>query len=104
MNQYGRAHYDLDELKKLLSNEKTRRITHVAQKGAVLLGYITDDDIVERCLILQKREIYKTMPSHHNPKLWQDVYKTADKTQKLYIKLQKNEANAIVISFKTNDD
>jgi motility quorum-sensing regulator/GCU-specific mRNA interferase toxin len=104
MDNFGRAHYDLDELKKLLQNENTRIITGTSQKGAFSLGYVTDDEIIARCMQLKKVEFYKTMTTHHDHTLWQDVYKTKDPGNILYIKLQKNKQNSgVVISFKVAD-
>jgi motility quorum-sensing regulator/GCU-specific mRNA interferase toxin len=104
MEILDKSHYDLNELKELLENEKTRVITVRAQNDAFTIGYLTDDEIIKRCLELRRSEIYKTMTTHHDHTLWQDVYKTKDPTRTLYIKLQKNKQNTgVVVSFKEAD-
>jgi motility quorum-sensing regulator/GCU-specific mRNA interferase toxin len=105
MDIFRKAHYDLDELKTLLQNISARTITALAQKNAFALGYLTDDEIVNRCIQLKKTEIYKTMTTHYDHTLWQDVYKTKDNDKDLYIKLQKNKHNSgVVIQFKAVEE
>ena len=93
--------YDLDEIKELLKNEKTRIITRRDRREAVKLGYADDDAMVGRVLVLQTNEFYKTMEAETVPGLWQDVYRSDDATVPLYIKLQISfNGKAVIISFK----
>ncbi|MDO9067472.1 MAG: type II toxin-antitoxin system MqsR family toxin [Deltaproteobacteria bacterium] len=93
--------YDLDEIKELLKNEDTRIITRIARFEAVRLGYPDDDAMVDRVLILQASEFYKTMQADTMPGLWQDVYRSDDATVTLYIKLQISfNGQGVIISFK----
>jgi motility quorum-sensing regulator / GCU-specific mRNA interferase toxin len=106
MEHLNRPHYNLDELKALVSNPKTRVITNVARKNAfAALGLVTDDEIVEVILAIKRSDIYKTMTTHHSTKSWQDVYKPEINGKILYIKLQKNfDSKGVVIQLKDSDD
>ena len=93
--------YDLDEIKELLKNEDTRIVTRRDRREAVRLGYPDDDAMVDRVLLLQASEFYKTMEAETKPGLWQDVYRSDDVTVTLYIKLQISfNGQGVIISFK----
>lgn len=93
--------YDLDEIKDLLKSEETRIITRRDRREAVRLGYADDDAMVDRVLMLQANEFYKTMEAETMPGLWQDVYRSDDLTVTLYIKLQISfDGKGVIISFK----
>lgn len=83
-----KPHFVLSELKVLFKNEKTRFITKKARHGAVSLGYMTVEDIEGVIERLCHEHFDKSMTTHDNNKLWQDVYKITDEEKKLYIKLQ----------------
>ncbi len=44
------------------------------------------------------------MTSHHDHKLWQDVYKKEIVNLKTYIKIQIFNQNTVIISFKGNEN
>jgi motility quorum-sensing regulator/GCU-specific mRNA interferase toxin len=83
-----KPHYDLKKFKKLFSGPKSRVITRAAQKGAASIGYMDMDDIQTVLKKLGPEHFYKSMTTHLNHKLWQDVYKYRDDDNGLYIKLQ----------------
>ena len=91
------AHYSLDLIRKLI-NEENYRITGTAFRDAMALGF-DEDDILEVVLKLSPKELYKSMTTHYDNKIWQDVYYVTLQKKELYVKLQINE-DAIVISFK----
>ncbi len=101
-DRYGIATYDLDELKVLLSNEATRIVTETeARHNARELGFVTDDEIIEQCMALEKKNIYKTMPSTSVPGSWQDVYRRTCRDIPCYIKLSLNfSGKGVVVQFK----
>ena len=100
-----KPHYVLDEIKELLSDETSRIVTRRDRKEAVSLGYADDEAMVERVQELRRNEFDKSMTSHHNVKLWQDVYKTSDGDIGLYIKLQKSpNGEGVIVSFKRNTE
>lgn len=102
MDIYGQAHYDLSEIKKLLNNQATRRVTDTARNDAVSLRYASDSDMVQRVQQLKESEVYKTMEAYRAPGTWQDVYLTMDGSQEIYIKIQKSLCGkkGIIIAFK----
>lgn len=106
MEHFNRPHYDLDELKTLIADSKKRVITKVARQNAfTALGLVTDDEIIEVVMAIKKSDIYKTMTTNADPKLWQDVYKPEADGKILYIKLQKSyDLKGVVIQFKNSDD
>jgi hypothetical protein len=57
VEKFGQATYDLDKLKVLLCNKRTRYITQKARIGASVLNLLTDDEIVGCCLLLKKSDI-----------------------------------------------
>jgi len=96
-----KPHYVLSEIKELLSDENSRIVTRRDRKEAVSLGYADDESMVERVQELRRNEFDKSMTSHHDVRLWQDVYKTSDGDRGLYIKLQKSpDGKGVIVSFK----
>ena len=83
-----KPHYNLEEIKELLDDEATRRITEQAIDGAVALGYMTVDAMLDVVNRLQRKHLWKSMTVHGNSKLWQDVYMITDEDNDLYIKIQ----------------
>ena len=106
MEHLGKAHYDLELIKKLLQDKDKRIITYTAKQSAFTLGYNNPDAIVERVCKLRSNEIYKTMTTDADTTLWQDVYHSVDTKAdgscvKLYIKIQiEKNGNGVIISFK----
>jgi len=100
-----KPHYSLEQLQKLLADERTRIITRTCKREAADIGYLDDDMIVGRVRRLRRREFYKSMTAYGNNKIWQDVYKSIDEERSLYIKLQlaaTDENKVVVIQFKTD--
>lgn len=99
--------YDLEEIKRLLSDPNTRIITKRDRNEAARLGYADDDEMVSRIKELRISEFYKTMECR-DPRfagLWQDVYKSFEPSgTRLYIKLQKNhDGDGVLITFKEDE-
>ena len=93
--------YDLQKIKTLLKNWKTRIITLDDQQAAVRLGYADEDEMVERACKLTESEFFKTMPSEKMVGLMQDVYYTFDGPIKIYLKVQiRRDGKGVIISFK----
>lgn len=100
-----KPHYGLDALKMLLLHESTRIVTRSGRQGAAMLGYFDDEDMVARVLRLAPQEFYKSMTTHSNTKIWQDVYRTKEGDVGIYIKLQKSlDGKGVIISFKPLDE
>lgn len=59
------------------------------------------DEILQCVQQLTRSDFYKSMTSHHNSQLWQDVYRPIFKGKDLYVKVQILPGEqSIVISFK----
>lgn len=100
-----KPHYGFDALKMLLLHESTRIVTRSGRQGAAMLGYFDDESMVDRVLRFASREFYKSMTTHCNSKIWQDVYRTNDGNVGIYIMLQKSlDGKGVVISFKPLDE
>lgn len=100
-----KPHYSLEQLQRLLADERTRFITRTCKLNAAEIGYFSDEMIVERVQRLTRKEFYKSMTVNTDSKVWQDVYKSADEDRSLYIKLQlaaTGDEKAVVIQFKTD--
>ncbi len=91
------AHYSLDSIKELIHN-KNYRITGSARVDYVALGFC-DDEVIDIVLSLMPKDLYKSMTTHNDTKIWQDVYTKYINNINLYIKLQITQ-EAIIISFK----
>lgn len=106
VRQKQKPHYVLSEFKILFRDENTRHITLEAQKGAASEGYMTIDDIEEVIERLCSEHFYKSMTSHYNYQIWQDVYKFTDDEKHLYIKLQfsaQMPKKAVLIQMKKDE-
>ena len=107
VSEKKKPHYDLEELKELIRQERWI-VTKAADKGALKLG-LSRYEIKEIVLNLRLEDFYKSMTTYKNHRLWQDVYKPKVFIQEeyieLYVKLQKSfDEKCIVISFKQSED
>lgn len=104
MRDYKKPHCPLSEIKKLLQNEDSRVITSRCINDAYSLGYVSDEQIVGRCLSLTLSEFHVSVTHDSDNTLWLDSYVTQDEHFKIYIKFQKNhDGNAVIISFHETD-
>jgi motility quorum-sensing regulator/GCU-specific mRNA interferase toxin len=99
-NEKRKPHYSLSRLQALIQNPATRVITASSREGATQLSW-GEEEIVQCVLGLTIRDFYKSMTSHFNFRLWQDVYRPTFQRVELYVKLQISpEERGVVISFK----
>ncbi|NEW60027.1 type II toxin-antitoxin system MqsR family toxin [Sulfurovum sp. bin170] len=91
------AHYSLESIKKLIV-EDNYIVTLSARQSYTELG-LSDDEILKIIDGLKTSNLYKSMTSYRNHKLWHDVYHSSYRGIELYIKLQIKK-DAIIISFK----
>jgi len=98
--QFGKATYDLDALKKLIKEGKYD-ITRICRKEFTRLDY-SSSEVIRIIKNLKKSQIHKTMPAIKAPDLMQDVYHTMVGDDSLYIKLQEGSCGnkCIIIQFK----
>jgi motility quorum-sensing regulator/GCU-specific mRNA interferase toxin len=93
-----KAYYSLSTIQAMIQNDATRFITVSALQGAFKLGF-DESDIICAISMLEPKDLYKSMTSHNNSSIWQDVYRKKYQDVNLYIKLQL-VGNAVAISFK----
>lgn len=99
-----KAHYPLELILQLIDDDQYR-FTRTARASIRFELNIRLEDAVEIIQELRPTDLYKSMTTHFDHKLWQDVYKPDWEGIPLYIKLQVNEEDgAVIISFKKQED
>lgn len=91
--------YDLEVIKCAFSTIKKLRITATGLKDARSIGF-TQQDIVDVIQQLKRGDFVKSMTTHSDHRVWQDVYNTEYNGYVLYIKFQVDEMGHFIISFK----
>ncbi len=91
------AHYPLTDIQKLV-REGQVYATKAALAGAAELNY-TLDDMIYVVGNLETDDLHKSMTSHDNDELWQDVYRYPAEEADIYLKLQIVDM-VVIISFK----
>lgn len=94
------AHYSLTEQMKLIE-EGRFKFTYSSRKTLSEEFNITIDEALRLILKLTADDLYKSMQSHEDKSLWQDVYHKKIGLKTAYIKLQVSlNGFAVIISFK----
>lgn len=91
--------YDLETIKFVFSSARKLRVTATALKNARALGF-TQQDMIDAIQQLEGRDFVKSMTTHLDHRIWQDVYNTEFNGYILYIKFQLDEMGHFVVSFK----
>lgn len=90
-------HYKLEVVKKLLAAGKVRS-TASALAGAAALGF-GFEEIVGVVASLTSRDFYKSMTTHADHRIWQDVYTPKTPAGDVYLKLTVMD-DLLIVSFK----
>lgn len=90
-------HVKLAAVKKLVLAGHIRP-TSSAIAGAARLG-LSFSDIVDVLLALTSRDFYKSMTTHGDYRIWQDVYRPATAAGLVYLKITVS-SNVVIVSFK----
>jgi len=99
-----KPHYALSRIKALI-REGSYRVTQTALRCAVRdFGYIEASQLAECVLALDMKDFYKSMTTHHDATLWQDVYRPLIEKTRAYVKVQIVDDTTVVISFKCLED
>lgn len=94
-----RPHYPLTEIQSLIQQGR-HYLTKVSREGASNLG-MQLSDVLQTIKDLTSNDFYKSMTSHGDHKLWQDVYRPDTSFGKIYVKLQiGSSVQVVVVSFK----
>ncbi|PQV48143.1 type II toxin-antitoxin system MqsR family toxin [Paraburkholderia sp. BL21I4N1] len=93
----GTPHCKLSVVRNLVRERKVR-ITQSALAGAAALN-VGPAELVATVLELEARDFYKSMTTHADHRIWQDVYRPTTKAGAIYLKLTVVE-DVLVVSFK----
>lgn len=90
-------HCSLPKVKSLVRAGKVRT-TQAARIGANELG-LEFADMLAVVLALTQKDFYKSMTTHADHKIWQDVYRASTQAGDVYLKLTVIE-DVLIVSFK----
>lgn len=90
-------HCKLTIVKALIETGKVR-MTQGAVIGGRLLGF-DEDGIVATVLALTPSDFYKSMTTHADHQVWQDVYRPSTSDGDVYLKLTVID-DVLIVSFK----
>jgi len=96
----GKPHYPLSEVQRVVEDRGVNAFTATALNGAAGLG-LSGEQAVAVVLGLKQKDLYKSMTTNADHRIWQDVYHTALKAGLVaYIKVTLRENGTAVIQFK----
>jgi motility quorum-sensing regulator / GCU-specific mRNA interferase toxin len=90
-------HYKLSTIKATIRSGKVR-ITFSALAGGAALGFDAEG-IIETVMELKTKNFYKSMTTHGDPRVWQDVYRPVTSAGEVYLKLSFID-DVLIVSFK----
>lgn len=95
-----KPHYSLAEVQRVVEERGVNAFTATALTGAVALG-LSGEQAVAVVLGLRPKDLYKSMTTNADHKIWQDVYHAVLKSGSVaYIKVTLRENGTVVIQFK----
>lgn len=92
-----KPHYPLPTIIALLETGNVRA-TRSALEGAAAIG-LDFQGVIAVVMKLKAEEFYKSMTTHSDHKVWQDVYHTSTESRLVYLKMTVIE-EVVIISFK----
>lgn len=95
-----KAHYSLATVKQLIGAGRVR-FTVTAVAGGAQMGFDVQD-MLDVVVNLTNRNLYKSMTSHADHTVWQDVYHVTARRRVVYLKLTIVE-DLLIVSFKEKD-
>ncbi len=99
--QKRKAHYSLATVKRLIAEGRVS-FTMTAVAGGAAMGFGIDE-MLEVVSSLASRNLYKSMTSHADHKVWHDVYHADTYRGVVYLKLTVVE-DLLIVSFKEKDE
>lgn len=93
----GTPHCKLSVVKSLIESGQVRA-TKAAREGATALG-INYDGMIAVVLALTAADFYKSMTTHADHRVWQDVYRPTTAAGEVYLKLTVIDG-VLIVSFK----
>jgi len=104
MSEKRKPTYDIDAIKAVFATVDKLNVTGSALRGAASLGF-GRSEIVAVIQTIERRHFYKSMTSHANHRVWQDVYHVSSEQGILYVKFTADAVTAfLLLSFKEKGD
>ena len=97
-----RPHYSLAEVKAMALKKGPLAFTRTARESIRMMG-LSLDIALNVIAELGTSCFYKSMTTHADHRIWQDVYHAPTQAGMAYIKVTLREDGAVVISFKRLD-
>lgn len=94
-----KATYDLGTVKETFSSVEKLRMTRTARDDALALG-LSLSDVVSVIQSISPAQLKKSMTSHDDHTVWQDVYNVPFDERELYVKFTMDSQGHLVLSFK----
>lgn len=95
-----KPNYELAQIQSAFSSKRNLSATYTAICSARELG-LSIEDIIEVIQSIKREHFIKSMTSHYNHKVWQDVYNTPWQGMLLYIKFVGEKMTGFrLVSFK----
>ena len=92
-----KPHYSLSIIKSMIKEGRVRSTVSALTGGAALgLDFAEIVTIVGK---LKTTDFYKSMTTHINHRVWQDVYRPTIHTRQIYLKLTVTD-DVLIVSFK----
>ena len=96
--------YDLDAIKSAFNGVNSLRATGAAIRGAAALGF-GRAEIVATIGGMHRRQFYKSMTSHADHRIWQDVYHVPSAVGVIYVKFTADAVTVfLLLSFKEKEN
>lgn len=93
-------HYNLADIQALIAQNGILAFTHTARLGFSDMG-LSETEALQVLLSLRKSMFYKSMTTHSDHRVWQDVYHAPTPIGKIaYVKLTLRPNGTVVIQFK----
>ena len=104
MTEKKRPTYDLEAFKAAFSSVESLQMTFTSANDAADLGF-GKPEIVNTLQTMRPSQFYKSMTSHADYKVWQDVYHVPTKIGVLYVKFTADTVTLFkLVSFKEKDN
>lgn len=104
MTEKRKPTYDLDAIKSTFSSVKSLNATGSAIRSAAALGF-GRVEIVDVIQSIERRDFQKSMTSHADHRVWQDVYYVPSDAGELYVKFTADVMSEfLLLSFKEKDN
>ena len=98
-----KPHYALAAIQAQMVAVEGLRMTRSAAVSCTAIGWSLSE-AVQVVQSLSARAFYKSMTTHFDPRIWQDVYHAEHLGEWLYVKFQRDEDGYFTISFNRFSD